>query len=220
MIFGTVMNCPTLQVNKAVTGTTLTGVGILSGMDLWAKLPDGADDSQFILSLLQMTIQVNHLKKVKECWAPSFHPPVDAKKAADLQKQIDSLNDQMLEAVAKRDKQRACALARRQQQIDEANAKGLGDNPIHILGGEDFPQGRTITININGGLFTGHFEGDLFYVQSRQHPADEATAAGAYNREDPRAGRLPGADADELLSLRRRGSQRLRRRLPQGQQDR
>ena len=26
MIFGTVVNCPTLQVNKAVTGTTLTGV--------------------------------------------------------------------------------------------------------------------------------------------------------------------------------------------------
>jgi len=39
--------------------------------------------------------------------------------------------------VAKRDKQRACALARRQQQIDVANAKGLGDNPIRILGGED-----------------------------------------------------------------------------------
>ena len=51
MIFGTVVNCPTLQVNKAVTGSTLTGVGILSGMDLWAKLPDGADDSQFIMSL-------------------------------------------------------------------------------------------------------------------------------------------------------------------------
>jgi len=183
MIFGTVVNCPTLQVNKAVTGTTLTGVGILSGMDLWAKLPDGADDSQFILSLAQMSIQINHLKKVKECWAPSFHTPVDQKKADDLQKQIDSLNKQIQEAVAKQGKQRACAQARRQQQIDEANAKGLGDNPIRILGGEDFPQRRTITININGGLFTGHFEADLFFVDSRQHPADEATATAAYNEK-------------------------------------
>ena len=38
MIFGKVMNCPALQVNKAVTGTTLTGVGILSGLDLWTHI--------------------------------------------------------------------------------------------------------------------------------------------------------------------------------------
>ena len=180
MIFGKVMNCPALQVNKAVTGTTLTGVGVLSGMDLWAGLPDGADDSQFTLSILTLVIQISHLKKVKDCWAPPFHPAVDAKKAADLQKQIDSLNDQVLEAVSRRDKQRACALARRQQQIADANATGLGENPIHILGGEDFPQRQTITINIGGGLFTGHFEGGLFYVDSRQHPANDATATTAY----------------------------------------
>jgi len=180
MIFGKVVNCPALQVNKAVTGTTLTSVGILSGMDLWSSLSDGADDSQFNMSLLMMLVQINHLKKVKECWAPSFHPAIDAAKAAECQKQIDSLNAQIGEAVARRSKQRACALARRQQQIDEANAKGLGANPIRILGGEDFPQGRTLTININGGLFTGHFQGELFYVQSREHPVDDATATAAY----------------------------------------
>ena len=85
--------------------------------------------------------------------------------------------------MAKQDKQKKCALARRQQQIDEANAKGLGDNPIHILGGEDFPQNQTITLNINGGLFTGHFQGDLFHVDSRQHPADDAAATDAYNQK-------------------------------------
>jgi len=180
MIFGKVVNCPTLQINKAVTGTTLTSVGILSGMDLWASMPDGADDSQFTMSLMLMVIERNHLKEVKDCWAPSFHPPVDAQKAAELQQRIDSLNEQINSAVARRDKQRACALARRQQQIDEANAKGLGENPIRILGGEDFPQGRTLTININGGLFTGHFQGESFHVQSRQHPTNDATAADAY----------------------------------------
>jgi len=180
MIFGKVVNCPTLQINKAVTGTTLTSVGILSGMDLWASMPDGADDSQFTMSLMLMVIERNHYAEVKECWAPAFHPPVDAQKAAELQQRIDSLNEQINDAVARRSKQRTCAQARRQQQIDEANAKGLGENPIRILGGEDFPQGRTLTININGGLFTGHFEGELFHVQSRQHPADAATAANAY----------------------------------------
>lgn len=180
MIFGKVVNSPTLQVNKAVTGTTLTSVGILSGMDLWASMPDGADDSQFTMSLMLMVIERNHLKEVKDCWAPSFHPPVDAQKAAELQQRIDSLSEQINSAVARRDKQRACALARRQQQINEANAKGLGANPVRILGGEDFPQGRTLTININGGLFTGHFEGELFHVQSRQHPTNDTTAADAY----------------------------------------
>jgi len=180
MIFGKVVNCPTLQINKAVTGTTLTSVGILSGMDLWADLSDGADDSQFTMSLMLMVIERNHYAEVKECWAPAFHPPVDAQKAAELQQRIDSLNTQINDAVARRNKQRACAQARRQQQIDEANAKGLGENPIRILGGEDFPQARTLTININGGLFTGHFEGELFHVQSREHPADDATAANAY----------------------------------------
>ena len=180
MLFGKVMNCPALQVNKAVRGTTLTGTGIISGLELWSTLSDGADESQYTLSLLQIMIQLSHLKKVKECWAPSFHTPVDAAKAADIQKQIDQLNKQMQEAVARRGKQRACALARRQQQIDEARAKGAGENPIRILGGEDFPQGRTLTVNINGGLFTGYFEGDKFHVQTSTNPADDTAAQQAY----------------------------------------
>jgi len=139
MVFGTAVNYQALQINKAVKGTTLAGVGVLSGMDLWSALPDGADDGQFKLSLLMMLIQINHLKKVKECWAPSFHPPVDAKKAASLQKQIDSLQSQVNQAVAKQAQQVACTLARRNLQINDANAQGLGANPVRILGGEDFP---------------------------------------------------------------------------------
>jgi hypothetical protein len=180
MLFGKVMNCPALQINKAVRGTTLTGTGIISGLELWSTLSDGADESQYTLSLLQIMIQLSHLKKVKECWAPSFHTPVDATKAADIQKQIDQLNKQMQEAVARRGKQRACVLARRQQQIDEARAKGSGENPIRILGGEDFPQGRTITVNINGGLFTGYFENDKFHVQTSTNPVDDTAAQQAY----------------------------------------
>ena len=35
MVFGTVQNYPALQINKAITGTTLTGVGIVSGVGEW-----------------------------------------------------------------------------------------------------------------------------------------------------------------------------------------
>jgi len=55
---------------------------------------------------------------------------------------------------------------------------------ITIFGGEEFPQGRRITININGGLFTGRFNGTIanpsneFIIASRQHPDfDENTGS-------------------------------------------
>lgn len=49
-------------------------------------------------------------------------------------------------------------------------------NNITIIGGEEFPQGRRIQLNINGGLFTGKFNGTLtsptnvFTITRRQHP--------------------------------------------------
>ena len=106
-----------------------------------------------------MLIQINHLKKVKDCWAPSFHPPVDAKKAASLQKQIDSLQSQVNQAVAKQAQQVACTLARRNLQITDANAQGLGANPYRILGGEDFrrtrPSPSTSTTRCSPGTSRG-----------------------------------------------------------------
>ena len=71
MIFGKVMNCPALQVNKAVTGTTLTGVWHPQRHGSVGRRCRTAPTIRSItLSLLQMVIQINHLKKVKECWAP------------------------------------------------------------------------------------------------------------------------------------------------------
>ena len=142
MMFGTVRNYPALQINTAVTGTTLTGVGILSGMDLWASLPDGADDSQFNMSLLMMLVQINHLKKVKECWAPSFHPAIDAQKAADCQEQIDSLNIQIGEAVARRDKQRACAAGPPAAADRRGQRQGRGRQPHPHPRRRGFSQGN------------------------------------------------------------------------------
>lgn len=50
---------------------------------------------------------------------------------------------------------------------------------LTIFGGRNFPQGRTITLNIGGGLFTGLFTGtalaptDTFLVSSRRHPLND-----------------------------------------------
>ena len=43
IIFGTVMNNPTLFVQPAITGNTLTPVGILAGQDLLLSLPSTVD---------------------------------------------------------------------------------------------------------------------------------------------------------------------------------
>jgi hypothetical protein len=55
-------------------------------------------------------------------------------------------------------------------------------NQITVFNGNKFPQDRTITLNIDGGLFTGYFNGtpqepnNVFIIQSRQHPKyDSAT---------------------------------------------
>lgn len=60
---------------------------------------------------------------------------------------------------------------------------------ITIFGGTQFPQGRKITLNIGGGLFTGFFNGtasspsNVFKIQSRQHP-DYNPATGGLIKDD------------------------------------
>jgi len=46
----------------------------------------------------------------------------------------------------------------------------LENDILPIRGGSRFPQGREVTININGAYFTGSFSGDDFHVTSRKHP--------------------------------------------------
>jgi hypothetical protein len=47
---------------------------------------------------------------------------------------------------------------------------------FEITGGENFPQDQTVTLNINGAKFIGHFNGGTFYVAERFHPEyDEIT---------------------------------------------
>lgn len=69
-----------------------------------------------------------------------------------------------------------------QLSLTEQSAFEFGT--ITIFNGERFPQGIELTLNINGGLFTGEFKGtntdpiNVFSIQSRQHPDyDPATGS-------------------------------------------
>lgn len=67
-------------------------------------------------------------------------------------------------------------------QIAEQSGYELPE--ITIDGGKQFPQGRTITLNINGGLFRGVFQGtatnpvNVFSISSRTHPDYDPNTGG------------------------------------------
>jgi hypothetical protein len=171
VIFGKVLDCPALQVNHAVSGSTLCGVGILSGEDLHNQVGLGGTDCGLGMSLAMMSEQISFLHACHFAWQG-----VDDVKAAELLDQINQLQASMSSAAASRANQYNCAIAQRVAKLQNARENGLGCNPIRILGGEDFPQNTPITLNINGGLFRGIMRNDEFTISSREHPANEEKA--------------------------------------------
>lgn len=180
VIFGKVLDCPALQVNKAVSGSTLCGVGIISGESLHNQVALGGEDCGLGMSLAQMTSQISFLHSCHAAWSSVNNTKAIAK-AAEILDQINSLQAQISQAVGSRTQQQTCATNQRQSKIDTAKENGLGCNPVRILGGEDFPQGNTITLNINGGLFTGKMNNDRFTISKREHPENDDKAAEIYD---------------------------------------
>ena len=167
MIFGTVQDCPALQINHAVTGTTLTGVGCVAGQEYYHQFPwysDGSGvDSSLGASLALITEQLN----VLECARACAESAGDEAKGRDYLNQINALENQRGKMIAQAMTRQGCAVLQRSKQLADVNSKGLGPNPIKVLGGEDFPQDTPIVIDINGVWFWGHFHGQDFYVTRR-----------------------------------------------------
>ena len=163
-IFGKVINCPTLRINQAITGTTLNGIGIVQGLPEFAPI----DNTAFNNSLLLKYKQAAHLMNAAMCWEP-----VDGTKYIDLSTQANKIYDEINAAIAQRLEQESCQAFNQAQQIALQLKLGNGGDTITILGGEDFPQGVTLTLNINGGLFTGSFNGQVFTISSRDSIAYE-----------------------------------------------
>jgi hypothetical protein len=176
MIFGTVMDCPALQINEAVTGTTLAGVGVIAGLNLMSEMPlfsNGASsDTSIGISLAQISWQISTLWCAEAAWGGW-----SSGKANEFLDQINDLHEQQAQIVTNAEAAARCARWQRDKQIQEAVANGYGANPLMILGGEDFPQHTTLTLEINGALFTGYFDGNFFSIQSRFWPEGEEEAA-------------------------------------------
>ena len=181
-------------MSLAVTGTTLQGVGILGGQQEYSNSPlyvngSNRDDHK----LMQMSIEHIHcstLMQASELWQN-----VDYKKSADLLDAANELNQQLSMEAFMMLRQEKCAVERRALQMAKANFQGEGANPVHILGGEDFPQNTPVTIQIGSGLFHGVFQGDAFYISSRVDPQLETELANRDRQHDHECGLPAGAAA-------------------------
>jgi len=172
VVFGTCLDVPALQVTRSVSGSTLCGVGVLSGVANHLAAPLGNSDCSFGQSISVAFAQISFLQVVRAAYLSTGFG-TDNEKAAQLLEQINSIQSQITLQLGVRNAQIDCAEANRQQTVDDAQADGVGCNPVRIIGGEDFPQGQTLTLNINGGLFTGTMSGQDFTITSRSHPKSE-----------------------------------------------
>ena len=178
MIFGKVIDVPAMQFNQAVKGTTMCGVGIVSGKDYSLAFPAGGNDVSFYLQMAGMSAQIDHLGSVAGAYFSSGLPDA-AEKTQDTGEQKDDLMNQRTQMAFQHWKNGICADYQKQKSVTDPTDEGC--NPIRILGGEDFPQNEGLTIRIGQGLFTGHFEDDLFYVSDRLHEEHEAKAQDTYD---------------------------------------
>ncbi len=183
LIFGRVLDCPALQINEAVSGVTLCGVGVISGLDLMQSMPlfsNGSNtDTSIGSSLIQISMQISALWCAHYCYTG-----YDEGKADELLDQINDLYAQRSRVTGNAHARQMCAQWQRSQQTAEASG-GNGCNPLRILGGEDFPQGQTLTLEINGAFFRGYFVEQNFYISSRTWPEGDTEAANqASDREE------------------------------------
>ncbi len=171
LIFGTPLDVPAVQINKAITGTILCGVGIISGQQYHRSIPIGGLPPDTRLA----EAQSRHVNYVSSAWFGE---------STELYKQYSGQHSKLREQIDKSwsqyERKRICAIRKRGNTLSDAEEDGEGCNPVRILGGEDFPRGE-IQLNIGGGVFTGYFNDDLFYITSRRHKEDEDRAEAAAN---------------------------------------
>jgi hypothetical protein len=175
MIFGKVLDCPALQMNEAVSGTTLCGIGVIAGLDYLSSMSlfsNGTNtDTSVAVSLVSISYQASALWCAESCYRG-----YDNGKVSEILDQINELNRQRAEIVSRAVTQQMCAEWERSKQIADITSRGNGCNPVQILGGEDFPQGQTLTLEINGAHFVGYFSGQNFHISSRSWPDGDAEA--------------------------------------------
>jgi hypothetical protein len=187
MIFGTVQDVPALQFNEAVSGTTMCPIGDVIGEEYHNSVPLGGVDPSWGVNMGMQGMQKSMLWCARGAFESAasrahFSSPEKAQeyraRADECLDQINEINRSIANSTAQKAAQEACARQQRATTID--NAKGGGCNPVRILGGEDFPQGQNMSLQIGGSIVTGYFAGDKFHYSSVVNKDKEDRAASKY----------------------------------------
>jgi hypothetical protein len=145
LCFGTVINTPALKASRIRKGTLAQGTGI---HDFTLEKRIAAANKIVCPNTFGGYTGVT-LSNGKLKISPSYSPDDDCARA-----QCEELEKLGLE-------------------LTEQKAYEI--SPVVIFGGNQFPQGVSIELDINGGKFVGKFSGETFTITSRKHPDDDGT---------------------------------------------
>jgi hypothetical protein len=146
LCFGTCINVPALQAKSVRQGTLATGVGIKD-----FQLSKQLTAAQNIVCPLNFVgFKVTQTSGTLG-WGAG---------------QVSIKPSYAIDANCQ--KSRCEAIETAELQIDEQS--DFEFSTFKVFGGDQFPQGVEITLDIDGGKFTGSFAGEIFTVTSRQHP--------------------------------------------------
>jgi hypothetical protein len=176
-VFGTVLDVPAVQIGQPVTGSTLCGVGLLAGKQGHLDAPIGAASCAQGRSFNMAQVQQNFLLAGAEAWRIA-----DPDRSASMKDQAAQMRIQISNMISARNNEIACALANRQTTLDNAEDQGEGCNPLRVLGGEDFPQGTSIKLDVAGISLTGIMTDQNFDIHTREHAETEAASEEAIER--------------------------------------
>lgn len=204
--FGTPLNVPAVLITKASSGTLMQGVGILTGNGYYFGNGLTAEDVSVFRSIGMQNVQKGHVSLVASCWLG-----VDDDEYDKWNSQYSQLSATIAKTLGQRERARADQATAAATKIQQILDNDIGPNVVTILGGSSFPQNRAITLDIGGGLFTGYFSGDSFYIQDggRYHPDNEL----AYAEDITKAKQL------EYLAPGSGGAYDWRSRVPCGKGD-
>lgn len=191
MAFGTVLDLPALNVTRTVTGTTQQGVGIVSGADLHGGIytKNDANRAQVGAAVAVMNEQISALNIAADRWARAAFPPGPGSDRAEatarqMRDQRNEISQQRTKAVQSLSTAGASTIGTLQSDVERFNGEEtIGPSIIRILGGEDFPQGVPVEVEIgSGGLFTGIFDCQEFRILNRRHADNEARAQEEFDK--------------------------------------
>jgi hypothetical protein len=142
LCFGTVTNVPCFKLVPPVSGILATGVGI-SDFTLGPRIELARNTPCPFVSTGEQVVWSN---------GPGLYQDIEQTYAPD-----PNCVKQLCNEIA-------------QWQNELAAQRQFEFNQVTIFGGERFPQNTPIALNINGGIFWGSMNGEIFTITAREHP--------------------------------------------------